>query len=91
MGNPMNTMYTRRSNVDTLLGLRKHRYLRAVLRRGNRYRSPKPTLSSRVRDWLLRLLAEREVPHCAKCREVRPRIHNAFRRGVRRHPGIDIE
>lgn len=87
----MNTMYTRRSNVDALLGLRKHRYLRAVLCGANRYRSPKRTLSVRVQDWLLRLLAEREVPSYAKRRVVRPCIHNAFRRGGRRHPGIVIE
>lgn len=91
MGNPMNTMYTRRSNVDALLGLRKHRYLRAVLSRGNRYRSVKRTFPLRVQDWLLRLLAEREVPRYVRSREVRPCIHNAFRRGGRRNPGIVIE
>lgn len=87
----MNLMNTRRSNVDTLLGLRNRRYLRAVLYRANRYHVGKPGLVARLQDVLVRLLHVNEVPCYAPSRKPRLCSGNAFRPGARRHPGVVIE
>lgn len=87
----MNLMNTRRSNVDTLLGLRNRRCLRAVLYRANRYHVAKPGLVSRMQDVLVRLLHVNEVPCYAPSRKPNLCRGNAFRPGARRHPGVVIE
>lgn len=88
----MNAMTTtRRSNVDAVLGLRKRRYLRVLLHCENRYRCEHPGLAARLRDWLVRVLREREVARYERRRRPvgRP-AGNAFRPGARRRPGIVI-
>lgn len=87
----MNLMNTRRSNVDTLLGLRNRRCLRAVLYRANRYHVAKPGLVSRMQDVLVRLFCDNDVPCYAPSRKPNLCRGNAFRPGARRHPGVVIE